>query len=332
MIKVAVVGFGFMGQTHTSNILKNNKMHLVAIVDKNQEQTKNEMTEKAGNFSIGNITADQLLSIKNYLSIEECIEKEAVDAFVISVHTNLHYKLSKTALEAGKHVFLEKPFCLDIVQAQELINLADNKNLILMIGHVVRFMPPYLKLKSWIDSSEFGKLKFLSLSRFSGIPNWGQWKEKQHVNNFTGGALFDLSIHDIDFALWILGEPDSIICNYLPGKLSLHDYINANWRYNAKNIQVKIEGGNIFHSKFPFQAGFSANFENASISFSSSNLEFIYVYTDEEVNQIPTGSLNDGFCNEIEYFTNCIINNTKPVLCTAESALHSVKLCYKHSL
>ena len=75
-----------------------------------------------------------------------------------------------------------------------------------MVGHVVRFMPPYQKLKKWIDSKEFGNLKFLSLSRFCGIPSWGQWKEK-NVKDLSGGALFDLVIHDIDFANYLLGMP-----------------------------------------------------------------------------------------------------------------------------
>ena len=141
-----------------------------------------------------------------YSNLDDCLQSEDIDAVNICVHTNLHYEMTKKALLRGKHVFLEKPFCLDIKQAEELINLAEEKKKILMVGHVVRFMPPYRKLKQWIDSKEFGELKFLSLSRFCGLPGWGQWKEKS-ISGTSGGALFDLVIHDIDFANYVLGIP-----------------------------------------------------------------------------------------------------------------------------
>src|SRR5665647_3540734 len=128
------------------------------------------------------------------------------------------------------------------------------KEQILMIGHVVRFTPPYQKLKEWIDNGKYGALKFLSMSRFSGVPAWGEWMDRRTSYGSSGGALFDLLIHDIDYVNYILGIPGSIKCDYLPGLLSKHDYISAMWNYFDKDIHVKIEGGNIFHSSFPFQA------------------------------------------------------------------------------
>ena len=169
-LKVAVIGFGFMGVTHTMNILKSPELELVAIVDKNPENISKNLDKQVGNLSTGTFNKNEISGIRIYSSFEDCLVNEKLYACVIAVHTDFHYKLTKLALEAGINVFLEKPFCLNISEGEELIELANRKNLLLMVGHVVRFMSPYLKLKNWIENGEFGPLKFLSLTRFSGIP------------------------------------------------------------------------------------------------------------------------------------------------------------------
>ncbi|VAW16100.1 hypothetical protein MNBD_BACTEROID01-950 [hydrothermal vent metagenome] len=330
MKKVAVVGFGFMGMTHTLNILKNEDLQLVAIVDKNTQSIKKNLQSKSGNFSTGDIDPEIIDSIHKYRDLTDCLQEEELDAVFICVHTDLHFELAKEALSHGKHVLLEKPMCLDLRQGEELINLVKEKRLILMVAHVVRFMPPYQKLKQWIDSKEFGGLRFLSLSRFSGLPAWGQWKEKQADFGSSGGALFDLLIHDIDFVNYALGRPGSIKSNYLPGALSKHDYINALWSYPQHNIDVKVEGGNIFHSNFPFQAGFMAQFEQASVLYTTFQSEIIQISTNNELREIPAGDAGEGFYNEVAYFALCINNNQQPLECMPGSSLESIRLCYNH--
>ena len=329
-MKLVVVGFGFMGMTHVINILKNPSLQLSAIVDKNENVVREKVGENPGNFSTGSLSAEEMANMKVYIDLAECLDAEKPDACVIAVHTTLHYEMTKLALEKGVHVFLEKPFCLDVKEGEELISLAKSQNKLLMIGQVVRFMPAYEKLKELTESKEFGKLEFLSLHRFSGVPTWGQWLEKQKDFGSSGGALFDLVIHDIDFAQWLCGVPSKIEASCLPGKLSNHDYVSAMWSYNHSDLKVKVEGGNTFHSMYPFQAGFSARFENASIWFSSKESHHIVVTTDTESCSIPVGDANDGFSGELYYFTECVRKNELPEKCTAESALEAIKVCYKH--
>ena len=329
MKKVAVVGFGFMGMTHTLNILKNADLELVAIVDKSAETIEKNLFAKTGNFSTGDIDPAILKNINKYSDFDECLQKEELDAVHICVHTDLHYEMAKKALMHNKHVLLEKPFTLDVPRGEEIIELAKQKGKILMIAHVVRFMPPYQKLKQWIDSKEFGELKFLSMSRFSGIPGWGEWKEQQ-VKGTSGGALFDLVIHDIDFANYVVGIPSAIKSSYLPGGLSKNDYVSAIWSYQDKNVKVKIEGGNTFHSNFPFQAGYMVQFEKASILYTTLKSDIIQIADDERIKEVPAGDAGEGYFNEIDYFAQCIKTNTQPVECMPASSLESIKLCYKH--
>ena len=329
MKRVAVVGFGFMGMTHALSILKNPNLALVAIVDKFPETIEKNLTAKTGNFSTGTIDPSALKNISKYSDFDECIEKEEFDSVHLCVHTDLHYTLAKKALLNDKHVFLEKPFCLNIREGEELISLVKERMKIFMVGHVVRFMSPYQKLKSWIDSKEFGDLKFLSLSRFSGVPAWGQWKDK-NVRGTSGGALFDLVIHDIDFANYVLGAPSAIKCSYLPGALSEHDYISAMWSYNGKDVHVKIEGGNIFPENFPFQAGYVARFENASVIYTTQRGDIIQIADDSSIREVSAGDTGTGYYDEIDYFARCVENNLQPLKCLPSSSLQSIQLCYNH--
>ena len=329
MKKVAVVGFGFMGMTHTLNILKNKDLQLVAIVDKSPEMIEKNLFAPSGNFSTGDIDPELLKNISKYSDFDKCLREEDLDAVHICVHTELHYEMAKKALLQGKHVFLEKPFVLDIQQGEELIELAKRKDKILMVAHVVRFMHPYQKLKQWIDSKKFGELKFLSMSRFSGIPGWGEWKEQQ-VKGTSGGALFDLVIHDIDFANYVLGIPSDVKSSYLPGGLSKNDYVSAMWSYKGSHVHVKIEGGNTFHSNFPFQAGYMVEFDMASVMYTTLKNEFIRIADDTGIKEVAAGDAGDGYYNEIEYFSQCIKNNTQPSECMPASSLDSIKLCYNH--
>ena len=327
MKKVVVVGFGFMGMTHSINIFKNRGLELVAIVDIDVEGIERKLNQPEGNFATGEIDPRKIQKVSKYSSLTECIVNEEFDAVHVCVHTSLHYQFTMEALNAGKHVLLEKPFSLDVDECQGMIDLANEKNLILMVAHVLRFMPPYQKLESYIQNKEFGRLKFLSMTRFSGVPLWGEWVQKQSAFGSSGGALFDLLIHDIDYMNFLFGNPLKIISKYFPGRLSEHDYISAWWEY--PEFQAKVEGGNTFHSKFPFQAGFMAEFDKASVLYSTNDPDFIQVSNHDDIKRIKLDE-EDGFYNEIDYFRECITNKSKPEYCSPESALESIKLCYQH--
>jgi len=318
-----------MGITHARSILKHPGAQLVAIVDLDPEKALDNLGQEAGNLDTGALKKEDIAGIHTYASLEKCLAEQKPDACVLSVHTDLHYSIALQILEAGVHVLVEKPLVLDPSAGRKLIDLASDRELLLMVAHVVRFMPPYLKLKHWIESGEFGALKWLSMTRFTGLPVWGQWREKQRDFGSTGGALFDLAIHDIDFVQWVLGKPDHIESTILPGKLSAQDYVCAQWKYKSGTV-VKIEGGNRFHQQFPFEAGFTANFETASIKYSSSNSARILVCTDTETREEPAGDAMEGYLAELDYFMECMERKIRPVKCLPESANQSIQICHEH--
>lgn len=121
-------------------------------------------------------------------------------AIAIATPVVTHYELTKKALEAGKHVLVEKPFCRTSAQCAELIELARQKGLRLMVGHVFLFNPSILMFKELLDSGALGKLFYLEAHR----TNLGPVRED--VN-----AIWDLTSHDISiFSFLLNGQPESV--------------------------------------------------------------------------------------------------------------------------
>jgi predicted dehydrogenase len=327
-LRVAVAGFGFMGKTHAQNILNSRLMELVAIVDSRLDAFRQE---ESGNIDTGEIPREILAEINKYDQIEACFAKESLDAVFVCVHTLSHYDIAMKALKQGLHVFIEKPFILKTTEGEALIDEAECRKLKLSVGHVVRYMPAYVKLHELYRKETYGKLKYISMTRFSGVPNWGEWARLRKDFGSSGGGLFDLVIHDIDFLQYMLGMPDRVESCALPGVLSNHDYVCARWYYNRCDTFVKVEGGLTFHSKFPFEATFKASFEDASLIWSSFHGREMKVADHETLHLIPLDDANEGYFAEGEKFAASIISND-PSACMAASALDTIKLCYQHIL
>lgn len=324
-LHVAVVGFGFMGKTHAKNILNSDLMELSAIVD----PQGGFVNQVSGNIDTGGISDETLSKVRKYNHIDACLEQEDLDAVFICVHTLLHYEIAMKSLQHGLHVFIEKPFVLNIEEGERLLDEAEKRNLKLSVGHVVRFMPAYIKLYELYKNGVYGKLKFISMSRFSGLPVWGEWGKRQKDFGSSGGALFDLVIHDIDFLQYLLGMPKTVDAVCIPGDLSNYDYLSAYWHFPDETVRVKVEGGFIFHNQFPFEAGFKVLFEKASVTWSSIHSHELKVADNDTLQILPLSDANDGYIFEDEMFAKGIIEDDEQ-LCMARSALDTIRLCYKH--
>ncbi|RJQ54739.1 MAG: gfo/Idh/MocA family oxidoreductase [Actinobacteria bacterium] len=125
-----------------------------------------------------------------------------VDAVVIATSAPSHYELAKKALGAGKHVFVEKPITLSTETAQELVALADEKKLTLMVGHLLEYHAAVNEVKRYIESGELGQVRYVYSQRL----NLGKVRQDEN-------ALWSLAPHDISIILYLLGEePDEVTC------------------------------------------------------------------------------------------------------------------------
>ena len=126
---------------------------------------------------------------------DEILADPDVDAVLIATPISTHHSLAKTALEAGKHVFVEKPRTADAAQACELVDLAAARGLTLMVGHTFVFSPPVRKVKELMDAGELGEIYFVTTQRV----NLGLHQKDVSV-------IWDLAPHDLSILYYWLGE------------------------------------------------------------------------------------------------------------------------------
>ena len=128
-------------------------------------------------------------------SFEEMLEDATLDAVVVATPVPTHYELAKRALEAGKHVFVEKPPAMKSAEIDELVSIAEERDLVLMPGHLLLYHPGVLKLKELVDSGELGEV----LMVYGNRQNLGVIRK--HEN-----ALWSLGVHDLSVILYLLDE------------------------------------------------------------------------------------------------------------------------------
>ncbi len=175
MIRIGVVGVGHLGQHHARKFQSIEGACLAGIYDRNQTRA-DEIAAK--------------LNTKAFESYEALLG--SCDAVDIAATTTAHYELAKPALLAGKHIFLEKPITSEMAQAEELLALAEQKGLIIQVGHIERFNPVILKVEH-----EIGEPMFIESHRLSTF----------HHRGTDVPVVLDLMIHDIDLILSFVHSP-----------------------------------------------------------------------------------------------------------------------------
>lgn len=301
MLKIAIIGSGFIGNTHAEACKKSVKLKLAAIVDKNTQA--------------GRAAADKY-DCKYYEDAQEMMDREDVDIVDICLPTFLHENYVTLAARKGKHVICEKPAALTLAAMERMMDAAESAGVKFMVAQVVRFWPEYVKIKEMYDQGEFGKLKMIYANRLGQHPNWTSWHRDPEKG---GGALFDLHLHDIDFMVSMLGKVKSVYAVGWQTDTKCWNHIITNLVFESGE-QAVIEGSYGMPEGYPFTTDFRLVGEEASIEYlmkAGLNLENIgaasrsLIHFDQH-NQpqhvkVDTGA--DPYQTELEYFSDCVEND-----------------------
>jgi len=185
MKHVAVVGCGQWGQNLVRNFAELGALRTVCDTD------TTKLAPLRARFPEVNLAT----------SFSEIIKDDALVGVAIATPASSHYALARKALQAGKDVFVEKPLTLKASEGRELVELADRKGRILMVGHLLRYHPAVAKLKTLIDGGRLGRLYYVYSNRL----NLGRFRTEENI-------LWSFAPHDISAILYLLGEmPISIV-------------------------------------------------------------------------------------------------------------------------
>ncbi|HSV73076.1 MAG TPA: Gfo/Idh/MocA family oxidoreductase [Chthonomonadales bacterium] len=316
MVRVGLVGAGFMGRMHANVYAALPNAQVVAVADQRPEQL-HALAAQA--------------SARPYSSMEEMLKAEQLDMADICLPTHLHAEMSTKAARARLHVLCEKPMAVSVAQADEMIAEARKHGVLLMVAHCIRFWPEYVKLREMVRSGALGALKSLNLTRVSPRPTWAanNWLMNEEL---SGSAALDLHIHDTDYALHLLGAPDSIAARGTRTGDGL-SHIAALMTFGP--VVVSLEGGWDFPSSFPFKMAFRAVFERGAMAMDGGPLTVYEDGKDPVVVEIEPmaaasagGNISDlgGYYGEIRYFVECIEKGEEPVLVTPESSRQSLEV------
>lgn len=317
MIKAGIIGCGFMGKMH-ANCYK-------AIPDVKVEGVYDIRPEEAQK-------AAEITGAKVYGNPDDLINSD-VDTINICVPTYLHKDYVIKTARAGKNIFCEKPFTLNMKDTEEAIKEIKKAKIKVMFGMVVRFWPDYMEFKKIVDSKKYGKLTTLVCTRVSGHPLycWNGWFSDPKL---SGSAVLDLHIHDTDFIFYLLGKPKSV---RTMGTKTKRGWEHVFTTYEYRGISVIAEGGWDHLGTFPFEMAIRGTFEDGTtICYSSKNQPLIVYGRDKaEPVEMPKpqvgsvdggGNISDlgGYYNEIKYWVECLSSGSKQDKVTVESVKTSL--------
>jgi len=303
MVRFGVIGYGYWGPNVVRNLTNLDGVQLLAVSDKNP--AARERVQKA--YHDMRVTADAA----------EVMSSTEIDAVAIVTPVWTHYELAKTALENGKHIFVEKPFTSCAHQAEELINLAQQKNLKIMVDHTFLFTGAVRKIRHLLEEDALGKLYYYDSMRV----NLGLFQHDVNV-------IWDLAPHDLSIMDYVIKEsPEALIATgqthlngkedvafitvYFPEKIIAH--INVNWLSPVK-VRTTLIGGEkkmlVWNDLEPDEK-VKIYDKGVSITSRQDLYELLVSYRSGDM-WAPQVEQVEALRTELAYFVDCISNNHVP--------------------
>jgi predicted dehydrogenase len=305
-VSIGLVGFGYWGPNLARNLAANTRIDFRAMCD-NSSENRNRFA-------------------KSYPDVEVCEDlsefenDESLDAVVIATPAPTHHQLALRCLKAGKHCFVEKPLTLRSDHARELIDFAEEKELILQVGHLMEYHSAINWIKEYISSGELGEVLYLYMQRL----NLGKVRAEEN-------AFWSLAPHDVSIALYLLDETPSRVAAHGADYINkcVEDVVFANLHFDSGKIvnihvswldphktrKLTIVGTKkmlVFDDMQPsekiwiYDKGVSVPEVSPGYSSASLSLRFGSI-------ESPFVPLQEPLALEIDHFVDCCLTGNQPV-------------------
>lgn len=319
MMRVGIVGFGGMGRGRLRYYAQIPDADVVAVADVRADELRRDP-------GLRGTLPHWPEGARWYSSIEGLVAAGGIDVADVCLPSYLHASATTALLDAGIHVLCEKPMALSHAECEAMLAVARRSRCTLMVAHCIRFWPEYEYLAALARSGEAGRLVSARFSREGPLPRGGQgWMCQQE---YSGGALLDLHIHDIDYCQHLLGLPKRVYAQNARsnGTPLSHDCLSTSLDY-GEDVQVHVLAQWV-RPPIPFVARYEASFESAYVSFDSSRTPTLLIYrpgkAEPEHPQFP--SFHTAYLNEIRYFLDCVSRGCAPTRCPPEESRNSIAL------
>ena len=320
LMKIAVIGLGFMGSTHVKALRSVPDAVLAAVVSSDDQKLSGDLSGIQGNVGGPGEKMD-FSGVRKYRHIGEVLADPEIEAVDICLPTDQHAPAALAALRAGKHVLVEKPMALDGAAADQMLAEARKAGRVLMTGQVLRFIGAYRKTAERVKSGALGAVRAALFRRRCAAPAWSQWLADPAK---SGGGVFDLLIHDVDYCIHLLGPPAAVSATGYEDLARGIDLIFAQFHYPAIGA-VGVTGGWHHPKSYPFSMEFTVVADGGTLDYHSDGRPLALYGADGE-KQILDSAEDDWFAEELEYFVDCAVHGRNPELCPPEESALAVKL------
>ncbi|MFD1040651.1 Gfo/Idh/MocA family protein [Virgibacillus byunsanensis] len=312
MKKVGLVGLGFIGKTHLEAYrhIPGAVVTSICTRSSNDELT----TPFDGTF------------VSDY---DELLRRDDIDMVDICVPTFLHEEYITKAARAGKHIICEKPLTLTEEAAKRIYHEVEKYGVRLFVGHLLRFWPEYQTFKAYSETDKLKDIEMVHAGRLGQVPAWSEWF--QHPEK-SGGALFDLHIHDIDFVYYLLGEVESVYAVGHQNQYGAWDQIMTTLTFKNK-AKAFVEASQRMPMNYPFTMSLRAQTSENALDFqlkAGKNIERIddrhlHFYEGDQMSVVEVEQA-DAFHNELAYFIECMEKDQENLVVPLDDVLYIIKL------
>ncbi|MCL2347779.1 MAG: Gfo/Idh/MocA family oxidoreductase [Planctomycetaceae bacterium] len=326
-MKVGICGIGFMGMIHFLACKQVTGVEVKAICEKIPERLRGDWRKIKGNFGPQGEIMD-LKGIDTYENLGDMLADPELEMIDICLPPAGHADAVIASLNAGKHVFCEKPISLFTRDADNMVQAAKASGKTLMIGHVLPFFSEYRFAWEAAQNGKFGKLLGGHFNRIISDPTW--------LSNFysmdtCGGPMLDLHVHDAHFIRVMFGMPKMV---HSVGRLrgNVPEYFNTQFVFDDPNLVVTATSGAIQQQGRPFTHGYEIHFEKATILFDSFMGQPLTVLNEQgEIDKPELESLGDigAFVHEITEVTNALKKGTTSPILDGQLARDALLICHK---
>lgn len=318
MVKVGVAGIGMMGSTHLGVYSQLDNVEVVAVADP-IESLRTGAASTGGNIEGQTQGGFDFSRVRQYEDAAQLIEDAEVEAVDICLTTPLHYDYALAAIQAGKHVLIEKPLARDSAGAMALAEAARSHDVVVMCAMCMRFWPGWDWLKQAVDGGEFGSVRSAFFRRVAEHPSGPFYCD----DSLTGGALLDLHIHDTDFIQHLFGVPSTVSSRGYSLVTDGVDHVVTQYEYADVPV-VTGEGSWAMADGHGFDMHYRVNFERATAVFDISGSSPLKLFErGRDAREIALDT-RMGYHFEIEYFLRCIREGRSPDRVTLEEAAQAV--------
>jgi len=322
---IGIIGLGVMGRTHlkayNAAAARGLPCRLIAVCSANPAELSGtvaptgNLTAMAGAERLFDPDAIQTTTEPAIIAADP-----SIDIVSICTPTDSHASLAEMMLRAGKHVLVEKPVAVTTADVQRIAAAAAASGKVCMPAMCMRFWPGWDWLKDRITDRSFGRVLSATFTRIGSRPDWS--REFYHDPERTGGAMFDLHIHDADVILWLFGPPRAV------RSMGSIDHITTMYEFGTDSKpgprHIIAEGAWLSATGFPFRMRYTVEFESAVADWDLSRPQQLLLVRDGKAEHVPLPA-ESAYDREVAHFVEVISRGGSP-RATLADALTVTKL------